>query len=198
MLISDSPVDHDHVRRFLTSRVKTQSIAATILLFASVLFGQDKPKTTDSPDHAFFAAVRSIPEPDYIWRRDLDGFRLVVLCRKSANELGDVYFRGDVPAREVAKFQWSPDSKFLVLTTVSSGGHSPWNFKTFVFSVSDKSLRSMDDLVGPITSADFQFEPPSTAVMQVRDYTHEFGDAGDSKTVKVSLQQTYSKMQKFD
>ena len=34
--------------------------------------------------------------------------------------------------------------------------------------------------------------------MQVRDYTHEFGDAGDSKTVKVSLQQTYSKMQKFD
>jgi hypothetical protein len=178
--------------------VKIQAIAATVLLFASVLFGQDEAKTAYSPNNAFFAAVRSVPEASYIWKTDLDGFRLVILRCKSADELGDVYFKDDVSGSYVSKFQWSPDSKFVVLTTLSSGGHSPWHFTTFVFCVADRSLRRMDDLIGPITSPDFHFEPPSIVVVRVRDYTRKFGESADSQTVKVPLQQTYRKMHKLN
>src|SRR5207249_10981362 len=37
--------------------------------------------------------------------------------------------------RYVLKSEWSPDSRFFVFSTFSSGGHSGWNFRTFVYSV---------------------------------------------------------------
>lgn len=181
--------------------VKIQVIAATILLFASTLplFGQDEPKTAYSPDNTMFAAVRSIPSVDYIWKTDMDGFRLVVVRSKADGELGDVYFKDDVATLAVEKFQWSPDSKFLVMTTVSTDGHAPSQFTTFVFSVADKCLRRVDDLSGaPVASADFYLEAPSTAVMRVWNEIHKPGNPDDSKTVKVSLQQTFAKMQKLN
>ncbi|MCC6547943.1 hypothetical protein IT570_12325 [Candidatus Sumerlaeota bacterium] len=152
--------------------------------------------TAQSPDKRFFAATRRVPDPDYIWKRDLDRFRLVVFRQKSDDELGDVFAKHEGGPRLVDKQLWSPDSKFFVLSTASSGGHSPWHFDTCVFSVADQTLRRMDDLVGPITDPQFHFEPPDTVVVRVRDYTHEFGDPGDSKTVKVVLHDAFGKMAK--
>src|SRR6266478_3005306 len=37
--------------------------------------------------------------------------------------------------RYVLKAEWSSDSMFFVFSTFSSGAHSSWNFKTFVYSV---------------------------------------------------------------
>ncbi len=67
-----------------------------------------------------------------------------------------------------------------------------------MFGVADKSLRRMDELIGPVTSDDFHFEGPSTVVVRVRDYTHKLGDPNDSKIVKVPLEKTFLKVEKFN
>jgi hypothetical protein len=64
--------------------------------------------------------------------------------------------------RNVLKAQWSPDSKFFVFSTFSSGGHSGWNFRTFVYSVDANKFVSVDEKVRPVTDEDFQLIPPHT------------------------------------
>ncbi|MBK1881965.1 hypothetical protein JIN85_06035 [Luteolibacter pohnpeiensis] len=103
---------------------------------------------SESPDHAFFTATWRIPESDYIWQPDLDDFSLVVFPWVGKNELGDLDFSHDFTGRLPSQLQWSTDSKSIVVTTISSGGHSPWHYKTYVFSVADKRLVDADDLIG--------------------------------------------------
>lgn len=64
--------------------------------------------------------------------------------------------------RNVLKGEWSPDSKFFVFSTFSSGGHSGWNFRTFVYSVDANKFVSVDEKVRPVTNEDFKLIPPHT------------------------------------
>jgi hypothetical protein len=57
----------------------------------------------------------------------------------------------------IENIQWSKDGKFLIFSTSSSGGHSPWNFKTYAFSTDKDSFLSIDDTISPITSPNFTF-----------------------------------------
>jgi hypothetical protein len=110
-----------------------------VLSIAATLAAQnlENPWKEDSPDRSFTAAARRIPDKKYIWRDDLDGFRLVIFTLEPGPDknTGELYFSRDFPARVPAQIQWSPDSRFLVLTTASSGGHSPWHYTTYVLSM---------------------------------------------------------------
>ncbi len=64
--------------------------------------------------------------------------------------------------RNVLKAQWSPDSKFFVFSTFSPGGHSGWNFRTFIYSVYANKFVSVDEKVRPVINQDFQLIPPHT------------------------------------
>jgi WD40 repeat protein len=64
--------------------------------------------------------------------------------------------------RNVLKAEWSPDSKFFVFSTFSSGGHSSWDFQTFVYSTDANKFVSVDEKVRPVTDKDFQLLPPHT------------------------------------
>lgn len=55
---------------------------------------------------------------------------------------------------------WTPDSQFFVVSTTSSGGHSPWHFPTYYFRRKQANIASLDDRVGPITSAQFKLSAP--------------------------------------
>lgn len=68
--------------------------------------------------------------------------------------------------RYVLKSEWSPDSKFFVFSTFSSGAHSSWNFKTFVYSVDANKFVSVDGKVRPVTDKDFQLIPPHTVQVE--------------------------------
>jgi hypothetical protein len=177
-----------------------QSLLLFLLFLASAGFAADvpgDPVTAVSPDKKFFAAIRGVPDDELIWKTDLDRFRLVVFRHKTPDQIGALYARGEGGARQAVKMLWSPDSKFLVFSTTSSGGHSPWHFWTYVFSVADKTLRRVDDFAGPITDAKFHFELPDILVVQVRDYEHELGQPGESKTMKVRLHEVFRKMPKL-
>jgi hypothetical protein len=64
--------------------------------------------------------------------------------------------------RNVLKGEWSPDSKFFVFSTFSSGGHSGWNFRTFVYAVDANTFAAVDEKVRPVTSKDFKLLPAHT------------------------------------
>jgi hypothetical protein len=90
--------------------------------------------------------------------------------------------------RLIAHIEWSPDSKFLLFTTASSGGHQPWHAATFVFCRSDNSFREVEPATGTVVSSDFRFESPDVAVMLVQK--GEEPEAG----VKVPLAKTMQHM----
>jgi hypothetical protein len=147
-----------------------------------------------SPDKTFLAAERRVPETAMMQRLDLDGTRVVISSLDRSGSISAVYAQHDFPGRLITKIQWSPDSKFLLFTTASSGGHSPWHFQTFVFVAADKTFRDVDALVGPVTDPNPEFTPPDVVTLKVRDYSHEVGEPGDSKEVRISLSEKAPKM----
>ena len=108
----------------------------------------------------------------------------------------DAYARREFPERSISGIAWSPDSEFLLFTTASSGGHSPWHFKTFVFCVADKSFRDAEDVTGgAVIASEFQFETPDVAVLTVMDTAHPESRAG--KKVEVPLGKKSPKMKRL-
>ena len=148
----------------------------------------------DSPNGALTAATRRIPDKKYIWRDDLDGFRLVVFPLKPGSDknTGAPYFSRDFPERVPARVQWSPDSRYLVLTTTSSGGHSPWHYTTYVLSVPQRRVLSPDDRIGPIVSPEFSFKSADTVVLEVGPRSAEGIDFEHPKKIDVDLARLFS------
>jgi hypothetical protein len=171
-------------------------ISTTLLLvsLSCVVAGDTEKKwSVTSPDKTLFACVRRIPDPDLVHRLDLDGLRLVIFRlhpNDSLDNTHDVYAKREFPHRIVAHIQWSPDSKFLVFTTTSSGGHSPWHYNAFVFCVADKSFRYMDDTIGSVVAPDFRFEPPDVAIMTIPDRTAE-NEPMKTQQRKIPLAKTF-------
>jgi hypothetical protein len=72
----------------------------------------------------------------------------------------------------VVNAKWSPDSKFFVYSTSSSGGHGPWQFPMAVYgrqavhgTEKDRIVEFSDLINGnPTVSADFKFIGPHTVV----------------------------------
>ncbi len=80
---------------------------------------------------------------------------------------------------------------------MSSGGHSPWHFNTFVFCVADKSFRDVEDVTGgAIIAPEFQFEAPDIAVLTAMDTAHP--DSRTGKQVKVPLAKKSTEMKRLD
>jgi len=61
----------------------------------------------------------------------------------------------------IENIQWSKDGQFLVFSTSSSGGHSAWNFRTYIFSTQRSEFISVDDVTAPATSPNFSFADAS-------------------------------------
>jgi hypothetical protein len=148
----------------------------------------------DSPNRAFTAATRRVPDKTYIWRDDLDGFRLVVFTLKPGPDkiTGKLYFSRDFAERVPARVQWSPDSRYLVLTTTSSGGHSPWHYTTYVLSVPLRRVVSPDDRIGPVVSPEFSFKSPDTVVLEVGSRSAEGIDFEHPEKIDVDLARLFS------
>lgn len=162
--------------------MKSITLISVALLYSHLALARDADRevvTATSPSKAFVARVREVPDEAFAQRRDLDGVRVIIL-RQGGDGRGGEYARHEIPRRLVSHMAWSPDSRFLVITTTSSGGHSAWHFPAYVFCVADKSLRPLDDVIGNVTSPEFHFEPPNVLVASVQ--------AGeDSKTRKIAL-----------
>jgi len=122
-----------------------------------------------SPNNTFLAATRRTPETDYIWRKDLDGTKLVVfkLSSDSYHDIGKMYFQHTIDGRILEQIAWTTDSKYIVFTTSSSGGHSPWHYTSYVVSILDHKILSADDFIGLVVSPEFEVVSPHTVVFGI-------------------------------
>jgi hypothetical protein len=154
-----------------------------------------------SPDGTYLAATDTQPDQVAIWRSDLKRGVLVVALMESGSEDDKdpdsrnfvvSYVRYDIP-RLGAQLGWSPDSQYVVLTTVDAGGHSPWHFNTLVYSVKAKTLRYMDAVTGDIISPSFKFVGPHTVEMSVAPPNRNFAQP---LTVDVDLDKKFQAMTK--
>ena len=70
--------------------------------------------------------------------------------------------------RLVALARWSLDSRFCVFTTISAGGHSPWQFEPYVFSAASRRFRFLGDSFAAVTDPEFHFLAPATVFFTTR------------------------------
>jgi hypothetical protein len=167
------------------------------LLFATSTYADDSSGiwTSESPDQCFFAATREVPSGDdmLLWKTEFDGTRLVVVKRGADTLGGDVYFTFTFAGRLIEQAKWTPDSKYIVFTTSSSGGHSPWHDDSFVFSVTEKELVSVDDSVGLVVSPDVSVQAPHTATFEIGMVGKDGVDFEHPKKTAVDLSTLFSK-----
>ena len=88
---------------------------------------------------------------------------IIVVRRRGPRDIAQLNLlsKDNQQGGHVENIQWSDKGKFLVFTTSSSGGHSPWNFRTYIFSTDRWEFLTLDDAVAPVTSSTFSFTDAS-------------------------------------
>ena len=149
-----------------------------------------------SPNQKLWATARRVANPDRPNLLYFDGLEIFISDIGPEGRPGRVIAHLDFAGRLISRIGWSPDSKFLLFTTTSSGGHSPWHFNTFVFCVSDKTFRDVEDVTGgSVIAPNFRFESSDTAVLTVHDTTAPEKDGEmASKQIKISLAKLSDRM----
>jgi hypothetical protein len=137
-----------------------------------------------SPDGKYRALVTPLPKAPHgsgESKIELHSKDAVVLSENYGSEDGEHGFG-------VERAGWTPDSKFFVYSTSSSGGHQGWHFPTYFISVTDFKARKLDDYLGLITNPSFDFIAPDVILIE----GHRLGDL--EKEIK--LQSSLSKLLK--
>lgn len=125
-------------------------ILLLIGLLGSVPVIASEPKTL--PTTYFTAYVLPVGREDRIAVRRLGPRDLAELSLLSSDQN---------TGRFVEDIQWSSDRSFLVFSTGSVGGHSPWNHRTYVFSTKHWKFLCLDDVIAPIVSENITFKDAS-------------------------------------
>jgi hypothetical protein len=82
----------------------------------------------------------------------------------TGNTLGslDLTSEDSEHGRVIERIGWSSDSRFVVFSSYSSGGHSPWNSMTFFYSVDLNCFGVLDNfLPGPVLDPNFELAASS-------------------------------------
>jgi hypothetical protein len=144
-----------------------------------------------APNGNWLAAWRRVPDDECIWNHEIDGSKVVV-CSLKQDMIEDAVFSYSLGGRTIGKFAWCPNSRFLVYSTSSSGGHSPWHFNTFVWDTKDHTIRSVDSLSHSVIDPKFSFKGEDTLI--VFTLKPDAPDFSTHNTVELPLPQSISKM----
>ena len=169
-----------------SSRVVSPVKQSLAILVAAVLVvthanAEEPPHTSDDDINALYArvlddtAAHTVSSPDgklkAVYRQMHPGcygrnFARITI-HNSAKAIASFDLR-DYAGRLVAVARWSPDSRFCVFTTVSAGGHSPWHFDPYIFSVRDRSLYSLAGSTDAVIDPEFRFAQPALLIVTTR------------------------------
>ena len=158
-----------------------------------------------SPNQKHFAALAVRFEESMIWRKDIGIGVLEVVEPSTPNgkltedpstaQYGK-YICFEIGDRSGVRAEWSPDSRYLVITTASLGGHSPWHYETYLYCADDCTLRYMDNAVGLVVSPAFKFVGPHTVQMGIGVFGANGVDSDHPKEVDIDLDKQFRAMKK--
>ncbi len=151
-----------------------------------------KPETFTSPDKKTIAAVLGVDRslnatPDMesqVEIRSGSGGASTAKDYSSPNGSNGYY---------VLNAKWSPDSQFFVYSMMSSGGHSPWSFPIWVYSVKKNAFASFSDTINgsPTVSGTFTIAKPHTLHAST---WKQPGDLTDKVPLSVDLETAFDKL----
>jgi hypothetical protein len=86
-----------------------------------------------------------------------------------------VVFEREITRDVACNAQWTQDCRFLVVTALDGGGHQPWHYHVYVFSLESRELRQLDDPEGtPFVSCEIFMQPPHTVILIGHTFEHGF------------------------
>lgn len=151
-----------------------------------------KPTTFISPDKktiaSVFAAGKSLnATPDMesnVAIRSMSGRALASKDYSSPGGANGYY---------VLNAQWSPDSQFFVYSMMSSGGHSPWSFPIWVYSVKKNQFAGFSDMIdgSPTVAGTFTIARPHALHAST---WKKPGDLDDKVPVSVDLETAFDRL----
>src|SRR6266446_2273835 len=127
------------------------AMAAVLSLGACAAVPKPKPPAPkcagkQSPDQTLCAKIVSVGKH----APPLDESRVDILDKHNHLVASKSFQSSDGEhGRSVAKSSWTPNSRFFVFSTQSSGGHSPWHWPTYFFDRKLKTFKELDDTTGP-------------------------------------------------
>ncbi len=150
-----------------------------IATFAWTAQAKDLPLTYRSPDGQLIARI--VPTGRAIGAKQIDNnsdagnpleyeCRVEVYTRRRHKLWVEDFSSPDADhGRGVAFARWSPDSRYFVFSTVSAGGHHPWQFYTYAFRRQNRRLYLLDPLVGEVIEQEFTLTAPAQLTLKVLD-----------------------------
>ena len=146
----------------------------------------------DSPDHKLSAVIVSKSDfPSGAWAEST-----VTITNSKRHVLQDWCMDSEDHDHGygVVHSQWSPDSKYFVFTTASSGGHSAWHFPTKVYIRDSNEIEELDDYVGLVVEPKFCLSKPDiiTIAISYRSDSERYED-WTNRTLKGSLRRILTK-----
>ncbi len=155
------------------------------LIFLTITFlslsgpGQAVAKSYTSPDGRLQADVLSTgpAQESRVEIRDKQGVLLAS---------GD-YSSGDGEHGQIVdEARWTPDSRFFVFSTYSSGGHQPWQAPTYFFDRQQSKIRALAEFLPPIADSKFKLRAPDLITVSIWTPFHRKGIT-DSIVLPVSF-----------
>ena len=125
------------------------AVVVFLVLLTSSRLSADEPTQWLSPDHKLKASVVLCHESD---RHDLT-WDIVTVENASGSRLASLSLEegSGIDRAVVGDAVWSPDSRFFVFETESSGAHSIWHWPTYVYDATTSKIYSIDDTLGAVT-----------------------------------------------
>jgi hypothetical protein len=150
------------------------------------------PRTFTSPDKKTIASVLAADKS----LNDTPDMESNVAIRSGAGATlasKDYSSPGGANGYYVLNAKWSPDSQFFVCSMMSSGGHSPWSFPIWVYSVKKNAFASFSDMINgsPTISGTFTIAKPHT--LNASTWKGP-GDITDKVPVSVDLETAFDKL----
>jgi len=155
-----------------------KTLAMVGMLGVGMVYGESSTQETKVLKTNFFTAyVLPVGREDRIVIRRLEPRDIAELSLLSNDENS---------GRFVQDIQWSSDRRFLVFSTGSVGGHSPWHHRTYVFSTKHWKFVCLDDSIAPVVSEKISFRDSSHIIVNVIKDADSGSDDPKQKTVDLN------------
>lgn len=151
-------------------------LAIAFLVLATPSFG-DEVKILPKRGGQFVAYVLPVHREDRLAVRRLDPRDIAEFSLLS---------RDGQHGAQVQNIAWSDGGEYLAFSTTSSGGHSPWNYRTYVFSTERWTFLALDDAISPIVSPDFAFKDASHLEIEVLKAKDSETDDSEKKIIDLN------------
>jgi hypothetical protein len=147
-----------------------------LLVTSGTLLSAHENKAWISPDEAMVARAKNFTAAGSADYTDWD---IVTVRNRHNTRLASISLEcgSGINRAVVTTAAWTPDARFFVFATTSSGGHSSWHMPTYVYDSSTSCIYSIDDTVGNTTDDNPQFEISKSDILKIRFWDGATADA---------------------